>query len=145
MRKRNLAGIVAGASVLLGGALYSESRGADVGVGVGLTPYFETSAEDFEPLVFEGVADFSFDALVLDVADLAINFSRKDVKALRNSLESIGRELENGYYEFAPSDIVLRFCKIDRQRFREFFVRNKERRHFTSREFHKKMLKDVQG
>ncbi|MEK6800669.1 MAG: hypothetical protein AABY05_01940 [Nanoarchaeota archaeon] len=100
MRKRNLAGIVAGASVLLGGALYSESRGADVGVGVGLTPYFETSAEDFEPLVFEGVADFSFDALVLDVADLAINFSRKDVKALRNSLESIGRELENGYYEF---------------------------------------------
>ena len=52
---------------------------------------------------------------------------------------------ENGYYEFAPSDIVLRFCKIDRQRFREFFVRNKERRHFTSREFHKKMLKDVQG
>lgn len=50
---------------------------------------------------------------------------------------------ENDYYEFAPSDIVLRFCKVPKQRVREFFVRNKERRHFTSREFHEKLSKKV--
>ena len=42
---------------------------------------------------------------------------------------------ENGYYEFAPSDMVLKFCKVPRHRFREFFARNKERRYFTSKEF----------
>lgn len=50
---------------------------------------------------------------------------------------------ENGYYEFAPSDIVLRFCKVPKQRVREFFVRNKARRYFTSREFHEKLSKKV--
>ena len=42
---------------------------------------------------------------------------------------------EDGYYEFAPSDIVLRFGKVPRFRVREFFVRNKARRYFTSKEF----------
>ena len=50
---------------------------------------------------------------------------------------------EKGYYEFAPSDIVLKFCKFPQNRFREFFVRNKERRYFTSREFHEKMLNEI--
>ena len=42
---------------------------------------------------------------------------------------------ENGYYEFTPSDIVLKFCHVPQNRFKEFFVRNKERRYFTSKEF----------
>ena len=45
---------------------------------------------------------------------------------------------ENGYYEFVPSDIVLRFCGVPQHRIREFFVRNRERRHFTSMKFHEK-------
>jgi len=49
---------------------------------------------------------------------------------------------ENEYYEFAPSDIVLRFCKVPRHKFREFFVRNKERRYFTSKEFQKSRVSD---
>lgn len=48
---------------------------------------------------------------------------------------------ENGYYEFSPSDIVLRFCRVPKHKFREFFVRNRERRYFTSREFHEKLSK----
>lgn len=48
---------------------------------------------------------------------------------------------ENGYYEFSPSDIVLRFCNVPKSKFREFFVRNKERRYFTSKEFHEKIGK----
>ena len=50
---------------------------------------------------------------------------------------------ENGYYEFAPSDIVLRFCKVPQNRLREFFVRNRERRYFTSREFNEKILNEI--
>lgn len=46
---------------------------------------------------------------------------------------------ENGYYEFVPSDMVLRFCNVPRNKFREFFVRNKERRYFTSKEFNEKI------
>ena len=46
---------------------------------------------------------------------------------------------EDGYYEFSPSDIVLRFCNIPKYRVREFFVRNNERRYFTSKEFHEKL------
>ena len=45
------------------------------------------------------------------------------------------------YYEFAPSDIVLRFCNVPKNKLREFFVRNKERRYFTSKEFHEKSSK----
>ncbi len=51
---------------------------------------------------------------------------------------------ENGYYEFVPSDIVLRFCNVPQHRVREFFVRNKERRYFTSIEFHEKNEQGVE-
>ena len=47
------------------------------------------------------------------------------------------------YYEFAPSDIVLRFCKVPAYRAGEFFVRNNARRYFTSEEFQQARTKNL--